>query len=620
MVQNGSVLEDEETPILSRRDEDSPESAQEYTNEGLEYVAENTGVAILESTLVDEEEEGETDETRWLRESRLHHETLKWWSKPSLVYLCVILVSISLTDTLVLAPFTLLSMKKICESIAQSNNEWSIDGSPVCDPSKVQEKLSGLTSIIFLINGVAGTLLSGKLGELSDRFGRVPIFVYVGSIKAIGLVIMLYVYHTKNVFHTSLFIIGQCVPSFGGSMITLIANGNSYISDIVEPELRPIYISFVMSSIYGSIGLGPFLSSILVKLSHGDNFVPIWVALGLAVSLTLVCAFLMSESRHEMARLKSQTKFLRRRESINSARSRQSDMAGGANRSYTVLKYTALQFFDFLSPVKNLWIAPTAAGSLVPRYMVLLLVGIDIMFVISTAASIPAIVLAFVFMFGWSSEQLGYFVSLMGLGKAAALLVLAPLALHLLKKRFKTLSKSVDHTDMVVLRVSSFFILLSLVVLVISRSESAAYVYVLLQILGSMLSPTVQSTVIKYGSKSSTGELFGAMALIRSCAMMVMPSLFLKLYSRTVNLDPLFFVYIPLVLCIGACLMTAFLKIVDDPELLRRQSEVTLARPDLDTTKTFAKPAYNPTSGPQEIANHSRRESSAKSLRIPISR
>ncbi|CDO92315.1 unnamed protein product [Kluyveromyces dobzhanskii CBS 2104] len=617
MNSDRSMVLDEESPFLPHTDTERNVSAQRYTDEGLEFAVENTGVTLLESTIVDEPEEGESDEIRWLRENRLNHQKMKWWSRPSLIYLCVILSAVGLTDTLTIAPYTLLSMRKICESIAQSNDEWGADGSPICNPSKVQEKLSGITSIVFLINGIAGTLLSGKLGELSDRFGRVPIFIYIASIKAVGLIIMLCVFYTKNSFPRTLFIIGQCVPSFGGSVITLIANGNSYISDITEPELRPIYISFLMSTIYGSMGLGPFLSSLLVKSSGGNNLVPIWLALGLAGTLVLVCLFIMSESRHEMAKLKSQTKFMKRRQSIDSIRSQSSGTSSGSNRPLTMLKYTFLQFFDFFSPVRKLWIAPTAAGSLVPRYMVLLLVGIDVIFVISTAAAVPTIILAFVFMFGWGSEQLGYFVSFLGLGKAAALLFMAPLILHLLKKKFKTLPSSIDYTDMIILRVSVVFILLSLVALVTIKSESSAYIFVFFQILASMLSPTIQSTVVKYGSKSATGELFGAMALIRSFAMMVLPSMFLKVYSKTVKINPLFFIYIPLVLSVAACIMTLFLKVVDDPELLRRQSEVVLTRPDVIPPKSNGNFSYD--SAPKVAAN-SRRESSAQSLRIPVSR
>ena len=587
-------------------------SAQEYANEGMEYVVENTGVAIFENSFIDEEDEDDSDEVRWLREARKKHADMKWWTRPSVVYLCAILAAIGLTESFVIPPTTLLSMKRVCESIAYSDNTWNADGSPICDSAKVQKELSELNSIVFLVNGIAGTLLSGKLGQLSDRFGRVPIFIYISFMKAAGLALMIYVFVTSRPFPRTLFIVGQCIPSLGASTISLIANGNSYISDIVEPEARPLYISFVMSTIYGAIGLGPFFSSLLVKASNGNNFVPMWTALVLAVCVTLVCAFLMGESRHDMAKQKSQVQFLRRRQSMESIAT-QNSSTGTLGSISVKARYTLAQFFDFLSPIRKLWIAPTVAGSLIPRYMVLLLVTIDCLFMTSTAASIPALVLAFVFMFNWNSEELGYFVSCIGLGRAAALLFLAPLVLHFLKKRFKVLEKSIDHTDTFVIRTSLVFILLSLIAVIAIPNEMAVVIFVLFQVLSSMLSPTIQSTVIKYGSKSSTGEYFGALALIRSGTMMVLPSFFLSLYSHTVSINPTLFVYIPLTMSVLACVLSAFLKIVEDPELLRRQSEVALPTLNMRDAKT----RYGSTSS---IPKPQRRESSAKSLRIPTTR
>lgn len=591
---------------------DPAKLAREYQEEGLEYVTENMGISILEGVLVDEPAGIESDEVRWIREMKLKHKELGWWSRPSILYICLVLLTIAITDALILPSVTVLSMQRICESLASENNSWTEDNSPICDAARVQQIVSNLASISLILNGIVGTLMAGKLGELSDRVGRVPIFVYTGVLRTLSALVLYYVFFSKGPFSYKLYILGQCLPSFSGSVIGLIANGNSYLADIVEPSMRSIGISFVMSTIYGAAGIGPFLSSILINASNGNNAAPLSAALVFSISFTLICTFFMAESRHDEAKKLSRNKFMRRRESMESIISQQSESSATSRRSVAFMtKYTMWHLFDVFSPIKRLWLKPTATGSLVPRYMVLLLISTDVLFVICSAGILPPLVLAFTYTLKWDSKKLGYFVSTIGIGRAVVLLIVAPLALHSLKKRFKVLENSLDKTDLVILRVSILAILISIILLLLLNGEKSVYSFAIFQVMGAMFSPTVQASIIKYGSKKHTGEYFGAIALVRSLTLLISPPIFLSIYAKTVSFQPFFFLYLPLIFAFIANLFSACLKIVTDPVLLRRESEASLLLPSSISKPTMPPKPINPPC--------SRRDSAARSLRGPMS-
>lgn len=66
MAVSEMVPEDEALPTAHHPESHNGRvmSAQEYANEGMEYVAENTGVAIFENSFIDEEDEDDSDEVR----------------------------------------------------------------------------------------------------------------------------------------------------------------------------------------------------------------------------------------------------------------------------------------------------------------------------------------------------------------------------------------------------------------------------------------------------------------------------------------------------------------------------------------------------------------------------
>lgn len=559
---------EERTPLLPASNAstgpspmDHKSGAREIVDEGLDYVAEQTGVTVLESLITDEPQADDSVETRWLREARLKHKHLNWFQRPSVAILCFLVMLVCLAETLCLTPIIGLTMDKVCEGITKLRSES--DKALPCDPKEVQTIMSGISSYNMILTGLSYTFTSGKWGELSDRVGRVRIFAFMALLRVIGNSLHLCSLLPSTPYHKWLIILAGSVSSLSGGMLALLANANSYISDIVEPDHRALSMSIMMSAVYGTMGLGPMLGSILVKNFPGGDRLPIYLSLVIGSIATLLCFTLVKEPRHEEALKLSQTTFMERRESISSLRSTNTQ---ASNRLANYGRYQLLRLLDVFSSVRKLWIPPTSDGSLVPRYTVLMLVTLDVLFLNITAASMPALVLFATYEYGWRSVELGYYISISGLGRAVVLLVISPCLLHLLRKIYKPLNHSIDRIDVTCIRISVVFLTCSILIVLIGKEhEAALYACAILQALSAFCSPTLQSAIIKYCSKKFTGQCFGAMALIRSTVMLIIPPILLRIYGATVSFRPELFLYVPLACGICAILLSNFLRIIDGP-------------------------------------------------------
>lgn len=545
------------TSQTSRMDHQS--LAREIVDEGFDYVAEHTGITVLESLIGDEPREDDTEEIRWLREVRLKHKHMNWFQRPSLPILCCLLMLVCLGETLCITPMIGLTMKKVCEGIMIANDKSTDDVH--CDPKEVQSIMSAISSFTMILTGLSYTFTSGTWGEFSDRIGRVRIFAYMALLRVIGNSLHLWALLPSTPYHKWMLILAGSVSSLSGGMLALLANANSYISDIVESDQRALSMSIMMSTVYATMGLGPMVGSILVKFLPGGDRLPIYLSIVIGLFASLSCFTFVKEPRHEDALKLSHANFIERRESMSSTRSSDTHMS---SRLATYGRYQMLRFFDVFSSVKKLWLPPTANGSLTPRYTVLMLITLDILFLSITVGSMPALVLFATYQYGWRSIQLGYFISISGLGRAVVLLVISPCLIHLLTKLYTPLTHSIDHIDVTCVKISMVFLTLSILTVLIGKEhEPALFACAILQALSAFCSPTIQSSIIKYCSKKFTGQCFGAMALIRSAVMLIVPPTLLRIYGATVSFKPELFLYVPLTCGICAVVLSNFLRILD---------------------------------------------------------
>lgn len=593
-------------------EESNAEILQLMNNEGPEYVMEHTIEVMtkskelkqnqmrlahnFDSEAAIEEDDDDNDDIShaWYTQTQDKYMHKPWYAKPSIAAILFVLVLRVLCSTLLLTPTVGILSNKICDLYEYDKTPHELKIGTLfdknrCDMKAVQREQSNITSWVTLINSIVGIVLGGKYGEFSDRLGRVFVLKLVGFIGIVYTILMILAFHPSRPYQ-KWFVMLAMTSDITGGILTLISIGNSYMSDIISPRegTLAVYISLLMSIVYGSLGFGPLLSSYMIKIFNGNLIVPYYFTFGISILYLGIVYTFIQESRHQDAQKYSakvlKRNRLRRRSSISSLRSNQSGLKNSNNtdepeklaisdRLYVWLHMTVIEAFE---PIGKLWIGKTAAGSLVPRINTILLIAIDTFFCSATSGFIPVLMLYALVAYDWTSVELGYYISICGVGRALVLLFM-PVLISSLKERlhFKVIPNGVDSMDKLLLNASMVFLIFSTFVLIAFKQFSwSLYVSAVLQTMSAVISPTIQSCVLKYNSKKISGQVFAAHTQIRHLTMVFAPIIFLQTYSHTYDRNPMLILSIPLVLSFVAFVLLQFVRKVDDPMVLRRESEV----------------------------------------------
>lgn len=522
-------------------------------------------------------------EEKWFLESQIKFEGMKWYLKPRKLTLCFILGLHTLSFTILMGPMMVLMLRNICTvKPGEEKRRDRFDGhlphvphvphnmsghhmgnmnmgmGMKCDNPNSQQELSNVQSILSIISGVLGFVLSGKYGQLGDRFGRVFVFKIFSIINLVHSVCLVCYFLFHKSYSRVLMILFSSTGFFSGGIMTLISNGNGYLNDIVTSHGRTIAISFLMSSIYVMLGFGPLLGSFLIKFTHGNSMVPLYASLLFSALSTILVFTILSETRHP--------------EAMKAAAEKQSAKEQILTSDHKFIRFwkkTLSTFTSLFHPIRRLWLPKTSRGSLIPRINVLSLIFIDVFNMAATVGTFHVMVLYCILKYLWTGVEIGYYMSMGGFGRALVLLSIAPLTLKLLEKKLnlRILSFSVDRIDQICIIISLIFVFLSLVSVLTIDSGTGVYLNGVLQSLSGMVSPTIQSAVIKYSDKVDAGEMFGAVALVRHLAMLFLPVFFLQVYSHTVSFSPGLFLWIPLIGSIITIVIAIFFLRIEEESL-----------------------------------------------------
>lgn len=504
-------------------------------------------------------------EEKWFLESQEKFQQMKWYVKPSKKVLCFVLALHTLSFTILMGPMMVLMLRNICnvkKDLDKRRDRYDghlphvpvvhhnmsghshmghmgmgMGGGMKCNNPNSQQELSNVQSILSIISGLLGFTLSGKYGQLGDKYGRVFVFKIFSIINIVHSACLIIYFQFHKSYSKPLLILFSSTGYFSGGIMTLISNGNGYLNDIVRSHEKTIAISFLMSSVYIMLGFGPLIGSFSIKLSNGNNLVPLYVSLFFATVSALLVFTLLTETRHP--------------EAMRVAKEKQEAKTSFITNSDTVYKLAVnLAKFsaNLFRPIGRLWLPRTKEGSSIPRVNVICLVLIDVFNMAATVGTFHVMVLYCILKYSWTGVEIGYYMSMGGFGRALVLLSIAPLTLKVLERKFglNIIPHSVDHIDRICIIASLAFVFFSLLSVVCIDSGSGVYLSSVLQSLSGMVSPTIQSAVIKYSNKTEAGEMFGSIALVRHLAMLFLPVFFLQIYSHTVDTFPGLFLFIPL--------------------------------------------------------------------------
>lgn len=511
-------------------------------------IIENAAVDVFESVITDHDDPNDNEDVRWLREERLRHQSLNWYDRPTVFAISFALLLNFTAMGVGLSAKLVLIMELICQYLKDTQQIES------CHDSSIQKEFSSLQSVLSLIAGLICIIVSGKMGEISDRFGRKPTLIVIGITSVVAKGLVLFLLYPGSTYHKHWYMVSTAIENLTGGNMVAVGVASSYITDIVEPNQRIVSLGFMAGTLYIGLAIGPVLGSISTKIT-GQTISAIYFELILTILFLLVVIFFIKESRSIKLRRKSQSTHLRRKASFASVSSNSSS------------RYSQLQLWrivDIFTPLKLLWLPKHPSQGFKPRYNLLILLFCDTILLVSGSAMTSTLILYATYRFDWGSDEISYYVSMVGVSKAFCLYLVSPVVLHFLRKTLKTKHYAIDRIDRSVIFLSLVCDSFGPLLIMLATRGHTLYISAIFASLGALGGPSIQSTVVKYVSETKTGEIFGAMALIKNGVVAIGPTIFLQIYSRTVSTSPRITFLITFGLFMTAIFLSLFLRSHDE--------------------------------------------------------
>lgn len=492
-----------------------------------------------------EEEMEEEEQSILLSESRiLEHKKINLFiiTVVSLLYFTSLASSISST--------IVLTIRKICQDlcsyklIGDDNNlsllnamdSFSV-GKTKCDSDRAQSINSSLTSILLFSSSLVNVIVAGKVGELSDKYGRKVMLIICCLVSLIARCLTALLLTSLVKFNVYLFIGFSLLESFTGGMKSMAGILKSYVIDLVEPEERIPALSVMTGTVLFGVAAGPLINNFANKISNGNDFVAVFGSLigTLLVGILLIICVPETHFTHNK-RLEHQHQH---QHQLEQTRSSFSDII------------SALNFFvKIFESLKLFWIRKTPSNPkpLKKRLSVLFLVAIDLITSSSMVTTIQTTVLYATLKFKWNTIQIGYLLSFVGILGSLQSFVIIPAYMKFMESRGYVTKgdgerKTLTFTDLFNLRFATTMYVIQSVLLVCARSPVWLYAAVTVGSFGTINQSTIHSCLVKLCSEnvegrpgsndSRIGELFGAISLQENLSIMFISSTLMMVFSKT---------------------------------------------------------------------------------------
>ncbi|KAK9893854.1 hypothetical protein P389DRAFT_174749 [Cystobasidium minutum MCA 4210] len=462
--------------------------------------------------------------------------------------------------------------------------------------TKVQKKVAQLNLFANVIMGTLCIVTAPYLGALSDRIGRKFCISINAMSIALGDLMLLVVlsYPSKIPYMWVLlcpFVEGVFAGMGGGQSIM-----GAYIGDCTGAGSRASVFSVMMGVVFAGIAIGPAIGSLSIQLT-GNPLTPFYIALIMHTLQFILNATIMPESLSKDKQVKArQTHEEKRKKSKRTDREdawiAQRDNHSLLRKGCTRVKATCRPATSVLEPLGLLGPRERDDGRLDWSLPVLALsTGFYTMMMSTYSVKMQYAQLKF----GWTSVQLGNFISLVGATRIVALCVAIPLLIKLIRKPHKEperdphpsavnadgandeeeagsssssrtardprnvnasgFSKIEDEEwdahkkqhrlihdykfDLRLARMSLLIDVASYTALCFTSTVSHFILFVMLQALGSGANPALSSLCLMFADPNETGSLMGALSVLQIIFAQVFgPIIFNGVYSATVETWP----------------------------------------------------------------------------------
>ncbi|KAF9479281.1 MFS general substrate transporter [Pholiota conissans] len=500
------------------------------------------------------------------------------------------------------------SLAPIYQSFSTNNTTPLTPRNKCASDPVVQAAVAKLTAVIATTMGVLSFVTTGWWGAFSDRHGRTRVMglsvlgIVVADINFIG-VATFWKYLPGGYW---LLVIGPLIEGFLGGMTTGIAASNSYMADTTGESTRSRFFSLSLGLLFTGMAIGPTVGSLLIRFT-GQTLSVFYAALAIHIIYTFFVFGIIPESLTKKRMNQAKAKYAS--ELLSVAQEREQNHAVG-------LLVRSRKLFAFLSPLtifmpeeKDAVVNPLKAPK---KDWNLTLMALGYAITITVMGSYSVTFQYAASTFNWTSEIIGYWLSLIGATRAIFLTAVLPLAIKLFKPKpiiiierpqaspsretaaFLSSSASATtdisdrappkpfkkeihtpHFDLNLARTSLFIDIISYAFMARASTPTAFTLGSIMGAFGTGFSPAMQSvTLALYARRggTETGRLFGALSVLQAlCSQILGPALYSYVYANTVAIHPRAIFYVSVATVSVSFILLGFVRLPSERDY-RRES------------------------------------------------
>ncbi|KIJ94708.1 hypothetical protein K443DRAFT_350615 [Laccaria amethystina LaAM-08-1] len=521
---------------------------------------------------------------------------LPWWKTPSPLWLLTILPFTTIAMSAMIAPRIEIYTRLACRVHKPDIFEQSIPGLELglvdasgvfgqrrhsnssgllidqiyrprltdnSDPV-VQAAVAKLTAVIEAFTGILSCITAGWWGAFSDRYGRLSVM----GITVLGLLLTDFNFIMVALFPNRIpggywfLTVGPAVEGSLGGVTSAVAAMHAYLADTTDEGSRSRILSLNLGLLFTGMAVGPMAGGLLIRFT-GHTLSVFYVAFAIHIVYALLIWVVVPESVSKNGMDAAKVKY--NEEMGNSARERELEITVG-------FPVRLKRIFSFLSPLTIFMPEIERSEGRKPRRnwnLALMAIGYG-----STISVMGSYSFKFQYAasaFGWSSETIGYWLSLVGAARAVFLTFLLPVIIKVFKPKplivefpssptetrpllssdsgSSTVSRppvrKEIHSpafDLGLAQASLFIEIISYLFMGLAPTPISFTVFGMLSAIGSGFSPAVQSVTLSMYSRKGgveVGRLFGALSVVQAlCSQILGPSLYGYVYMRTVATFP----------------------------------------------------------------------------------
>lgn len=471
-------------------------------------------------------------------------QTIPWYRRPNLVFInfaCFLYTLSSVGEP----TRQIIRFKYACNSLLENGT---------CDSIDTQLLVSSYNQYSLILSQICLIIAICHIGKLSDKYGRKVFINLIVSVVLISRLILLFAYQNHQLFQLKLYLVCDVIASSMGGLYGFIGLANSYTADIVAPNKRTHVFGYILGSLFAGETLGPLISSMISKaLSKVDNN-NIFFINGFSSSyskLAFLESSILSVEILVFVILLLYSLFWLPESTILNNHQPESQLQVELEFEPHHLKphlfswkslpsWSPLKLFNFLAPLKLLFlpktlVKPQFVGHINRiRILILFLVLFNVLLSVYLSGVAQIIIQYSVYKFDWDSANLANMMATSSLSNVIVLFVISPFISNQLFLKLLTMKSSklkIDNKDFSLLAFGLFFNTILYGGLSLAKSSFLYLMAIIIGNLGSVLQPTILSTLLKYYPESKTAEVVMALSLNYGIGSILAPFFAVNLFK-----------------------------------------------------------------------------------------